>query len=147
MKNEKLILNTKQDTINLAKRIANQTKKGDIITLRGMLGAGKTFFVKAFINAIYEKEGKSEVEVTSPTFNIVKKYETKNFPICHYDLYRLKKPEELYELGIEESIEEGVVLIEWPEIASDIVEANFMDIKFEHRGKGEGRVVIVNYKK
>jgi len=144
MKTEKLILNSKQDTINLAKKIAEQCKKGDVITLRGTLGAGKTFFVRAFINAIYEKEGKRKVEVISPTFNLVKIYKSKKFPIYHYDLYRLKKVEELYELGIEDSLEEGVVLIEWPEIAQDILgDLVKFNIKIEHSGEGEKRVAEV----
>ena len=143
MKIKRLILKSKQDTINLAKTIAEQCKKGDIITLRGTLGAGKTFFTNAFINAIYEKDGKEAIEVTSPTFNIVKIYEAKDFPIYHYDLYRLKNSDELYELGIEESLEEGINLIEWPEIAEDIIGDDVIDIKIEHSRDGEERVAEV----
>jgi len=143
MEMESIVLKSKQDTINLAKKIAEKCKRGDIITLRGTLGAGKTFFTNAFINAIYEKEGKERIDVTSPTFNIVKIYDTKKFPIYHYDLYRLKSSDELYELGIEESLEEGVNLIEWPEIAEDIIGDDVLDIQIKHSGDGEERLVEI----
>ena len=143
MKTEKIILKSKQDTINLAKKIAQQCKKGDVITLRGTLGAGKTFFTNAFINAIYEKESRGKVDVTSPTFNIVKSYETNNFPIYHYDLYRLKNSDELYELGIEDSLEDGVSLIEWPEIAEGMLGNIRFELSFEHGRDDEERTVEI----
>jgi tRNA threonylcarbamoyl adenosine modification protein YjeE len=146
MKQEILILKAKQDTINLAKQLAKECEKGDIIALRGMLGAGKTFFANAFINAIYEKEGRGKVKVTSPTFNLIKIYETDNFPIYHYDLYRLKKVEELYELGIEDSLEEGVVLIEWPELAEKMLGGIKFDLEFENLNGEEERAVKIIFR-
>lgn len=101
-----------EDTKQLALKIAGLCKKGDIILLNGTLGAGKTTFVQYFINSLLEKK----VEISSPTFNLIKTYETNKFQIHHLDLYRLKNPEELYELGIEDILHDGVSLIEWPEL-------------------------------
>lgn len=144
-KTEKLIFNSEKDTVKLATQIAKKVKKGNIITLRGTLGAGKTFFVNAFINALYKMEGKKPITVTSPTFNILKIYKTKKFPTYHFDLYRLKNTEELYELGIEEALENGISLIEWPKIADHIITPNFLDVQINHHSQKPKREVLLKY--
>lgn len=85
-------------------------QKGDIFALYGTLGAGKSTFSRFFIQNLSDAQ-----EVPSPTFTLVQSYEGNDFEIYHYDMYRLKSPEEAYELGIEESFYNGVNLIEWPE--------------------------------
>jgi tRNA threonylcarbamoyladenosine biosynthesis protein TsaE len=105
--------NSELDTVEIAENIAKNTKKGDIIAISGDLGSGKTFFAGAFINYFLRCQGREEVNVISPTFNIVRMYSTTDFIIYHLDLYRLKKVEELYELDID-SIFQNVSLIEWP---------------------------------
>ena len=94
----------------LARKLASVALLGDIFLLYGTLGMGKSVFARAFIQALTDTK-----EVPSPTFTLVQTYEAPNFDIYHYDLYRLKSPEEIWELNIEEAFHEGVSLIEWPE--------------------------------
>lgn len=101
---------TEQQTEELAKSLAKTTQKGDIWALFGTLGMGKSVFARAFIKALT-----GAAEVPSPTFTLVQTYPTTDFDIFHYDLYRLKSPEEIWELNIEEAMYNNVCLIEWPE--------------------------------
>lgn len=101
----------------LAKNLATNLIVGDIICLQGDLGAGKTTFAGYLINSLLpEKQN-----VTSPTFNLVQTYDTYLFTIWHFDLYRLKEENEVYNLGIEDAFKEGVAIIEWPEIIMHII--------------------------
>lgn len=127
---KKYILKSENDTKNLAKQIAKNTKRGDIVTLKGDLGVGKTFFVNCFINYLYKRENRENIVVTSPTFNLVKTYETNNFLIYHFDLYRIKTVEELYELDLDDAFE-NVSLIEWPEMIFDILPKRAIEINFK----------------
>jgi tRNA threonylcarbamoyladenosine biosynthesis protein TsaE len=97
-------------TARLAARIAAVARPGDIIALDGDLGAGKTSFARAFIRA---RSGCAD-EVPSPTFTLVQVYELGDGTIWHFDGYRLRDPEEAWELGIEEAFYDGISLIEWP---------------------------------
>ena len=99
----------------LAAGLAPLLKTGDILTFEGNLGTGKTEFCRALIHAIGYTE-----EVPSPTFNLVQIYEPTlddlNTPtIWHIDLYRIEKPEDIFELGIEEAFDTAITLIEWPD--------------------------------
>lgn len=118
-------------TKKLAKIIANRVKIGNVVLLRGTLGAGKTYFTKCLINILLNKNNSEEIDVTSPTFNILKEYKAKKCPIYHFDLYRLKDKNELHELDIESCFEKGISIIEWPEIAEDIIYNIAVDIKIE----------------
>jgi tRNA threonylcarbamoyl adenosine modification protein YjeE len=118
-------INNIEETKSLAKKIANLTKKGDIITLQGDLGAGKTAFARFFINILSEVEQ----DVLSPTFNLVHPYEGKDFNIWHFDLYRLEFPEEIEQIGLYDAFDGGVSLIEWPEIIDDILPVDRLLIK------------------
>ncbi|MDR1425619.1 MAG: tRNA (adenosine(37)-N6)-threonylcarbamoyltransferase complex ATPase subunit type 1 TsaE [Rickettsiales bacterium] len=107
--------NSKGDTQAIAEDIARQTKNGTMIALSGDLGSGKTCFARAFIRYFFPREERANVNVTSPTFNLVKVYNTPVFTIYHLDLYRIKMFEELYELDIE-TISRNVSLVEWPDM-------------------------------
>jgi tRNA threonylcarbamoyladenosine biosynthesis protein TsaE len=98
-------------TASLAARLALLCRRGDVIALGGELGAGKTTFARGFIRAL----GDPAEEVPSPTFSLLQIYETASGPVWHFDLYRLKQPEEALELGLDEGLAEGILLIEWPE--------------------------------
>ncbi len=94
----------------LAARLAAVARPGDVIALKGELGAGKTSFARAFIQA----RGSGE-PVPSPTFTLVQTYPLPDGTVWHFDLYRLRAPEEAWELGIEDAFYRGISLIEWPE--------------------------------
>ena len=94
----------------LGAQMAGALDDGLVVYLRGELGAGKTSFARAFIQA----RGGDET-VPSPTFTLVETYDLPGGPIWHFDLYRLRAPEEAWELGIEEAFHAGISLIEWPE--------------------------------
>ena len=110
-------------TAALAARIAALARPGDVIALKGELGAGKTSFARAFIRAC----GSDEV-VPSPTFTLVQVYEPGAVSIWHIDGYRLRDPEEAWELGIEDAFVDGVSLIEWPERLGAMVPARRLEI-------------------
>lgn len=107
---KEFICNTENDTKKLAESFAKIAKKGDIFALYGTLGVGKSCFSRYFIKTIVDVN-----DVPSPTFTLVQTYDADNFIIYHYDMYRLKTPDEAYELGVEDSFYDGVNLIEWPE--------------------------------
>lgn len=104
------ICKTEQDTINLGKNLAHLARKGDSFLLFGTLGMGKSVLSRAFIQELTQA-----TEVPSPTFTLVQIYDADDFEIHHYDLYRLKSAEEIFELGMEEALYQAVTLIEWPE--------------------------------
>lgn len=108
---EKLFIShSEAETAQLAEKLASVAKKGDVYELCGTLGAGKSVFCRAFVQRLTPAE-----EVPSPTFTLVQMYPATDFDIYHYDLYRLKNPEEIFELGVEEAFYDGVCLVEWPE--------------------------------
>lgn len=95
----------------LGVKIANAVGAGDVITLRGDLGAGKSVFARSLIRAYC----RTDEDIPSPTFTLVQSYETGAVPVFHFDLYRLTSADEALELGIEEAFADGVSLIEWPD--------------------------------
>lgn len=119
------LLKSEADTCKIADEIAEQVKLGDVIALYGELGAGKTFFAQAFCR----KLGITEY-VSSPSFVIINEYEG-NLPVAHIDLYRLAGSDELLELGLQDIFEQRITLIEWPQIACDILPENTIHLFFE----------------
>lgn len=106
------------ETGQLADDIAMILKAGDVVCLSGDLGAGKSTFARALIRTFAADVG---LEVPSPTFTLVQTYEFPRFDLSHFDLYRLEEPEELEELGLEDLLETGAALIEWPERAESLL--------------------------
>ena len=104
-------ITTLEQTQKLAQSLASLLQVGDIVALYGTLGVGKTAFTRFLIQFLC---GEQE-DVPSPTFTLLQTYDTDDFSIYHYDLYRLKQPDEVFELGIEDAFYDGVSLIEWPE--------------------------------
>ena len=97
-------------THRFAQALAPLVQPGDVIELKGAIGVGKTTFARALIRALGGKE-----EVPSPTFTFVQTYHLGRLTVWHFDLFRLKHPIDIYELGIEDAMNEGLSLIEWPE--------------------------------
>jgi tRNA threonylcarbamoyladenosine biosynthesis protein TsaE len=104
-----------------------------VICLKGDLGVGKTQFAKFFIQAL----NNTEVEVSSPTFNLVQIYESRVGDIWHFDLYRLTKAEEIYEIGLQQALDYGISLIEWPQIAQDLLPKSCLEINLSFNKDNE----------
>jgi tRNA threonylcarbamoyladenosine biosynthesis protein TsaE len=123
-------------TAALAGALAKRARRGDVIGLEGPLGSGKTTFARAFIRAL----GSGDEEVPSPTFTLVEIYSFPGKPpVWHFDLYRLKAPEEAWELGIEEAFAAGISLIEWPERLGALLPAERLMLALADGGSAERR--------
>src|SRR5476651_253751 len=105
--------------------IAAALEPGDLLTLSGDLGAGKTTFARALIRHL---AGDDAVEVPSPTFTLMQAYELPRFSLVHADLYRLSGPGELAEFGFEDASEHAVTLLEWPDRAAGQLPPNRLDV-------------------
>ena len=112
-------------TTALAARLAPVARPSDIIALKGELGTGKTAFARAFIRALGNKD-----EVPSPTFTLVQVYDVGPTAIWHFDLYRIRAPEDAWELGIEDAFTAGISLIEWPERLGPLLPERRLEITF-----------------
>lgn len=121
-------------TAALAARLAALARPGDVIALKGELGAGKTSFARAFIRA----HGGDE-DVPSPTFTLVQSYDLPAGTVWHFDLYRLRAPEEAWELGIEEAFADGIALIEWPERLGILLPAKHLLVTLDFAAKPGAR--------
>jgi len=122
-------------TAALAARISALAQPADIISLKGDLGTGKTTFARAFIRA----RGNPEEEVPSPTFTLLQVYECDPAPIWHFDLYRLRSPEETWELGIEDAFSAGISLIEWPERLGPLLPERRLEIALAFGDRPDAR--------
>ncbi|MEQ8268609.1 MAG: tRNA (adenosine(37)-N6)-threonylcarbamoyltransferase complex ATPase subunit type 1 TsaE [Parvibaculum sp.] len=103
-------------TARLGEALAERIAAGDLILLHGDLGAGKTTLARALVQAHLAQHGLAE-DVPSPTFTLVQTYESPALLIAHVDLYRIEDASELRELGLADMLDEGVLLVEWPERA------------------------------
>ena len=100
----------------ISKTISKKIENGDCIFLIGEIGVGKTTFTRHLINNLQKQKELKETEVLSPTFNLLYEYDIKDLKIMHYDLYRIKKAEELDQLGIFNDDKESIKIIEWPDL-------------------------------
>ncbi len=124
-------LSSEYDTIALGYALAKAFDRGDFIALNGDLGAGKTTLARAIIHGFLGEH----IEVPSPTFTLVQTYETKNFPIYHFDLYRIKSPDEIWELGWED-IGAGLALVEWSERLGANIPSHRLEINLSFTEEG-----------
>lgn len=112
-------------TVRLMTDVAALLEPGDLITLSGDLGAGKTTFARALIRHL---AGSDTIEVPSPTFTLMQTYDLPRFPLVHADLYRLSGPAELAELGFDDFSDTTVLLLEWPDRAAGFLPADRIDV-------------------
>ena len=103
-------------------------KAGDFIALEGELGSGKTAFARALILRLLGDQ--TSEEVPSPSFALLQTYETPRMPVYHFDFYRLSSPDEAAELGLDEALNNGLVLAEWPQRLEDDLPADRLEIHF-----------------
>jgi tRNA threonylcarbamoyladenosine biosynthesis protein TsaE len=131
-------------TAALASELAACARGGDVIGLSGPLGSGKTTFARFFIGAKMRASSRASQEVPSPTFTLVETYQPETGPaIWHFDLYRIEKPEEAYELGIEDAFAEGIALIEWPERLGALLPREHLGIALAPGARVTSRVATV----
>jgi tRNA threonylcarbamoyladenosine biosynthesis protein TsaE len=119
-------------TLALGARLGAQLARGDVVCLSGGLGAGKTTLARG---AIAAWTGKAQ-ETPSPTYTLVQTYEGARGQLWHVDLYRLKRAEEAWELGLEDAFAEAACLIEWPERLGGLLPHDRIDIALEMEGQG-----------
>ena len=129
-----IVLSDETATQALGARIAAGLKPGDAILLAGDLGAGKTALARAVLCALGVEES-----VPSPTFTLVQHYETQRLTVDHFDLYRIEDESEVDELGLDEAISSGAVLIEWPERAGSRIPDSALRIDLEIAGETRRR--------
>lgn len=125
----------------LAARLAPHLRAGDVVTLRGDLGAGKTALARFLIRHLAGDEAE---EVPSPTFTLVQIYEHLSPPVWHFDLYRLTDPGEVVELGWEEA-RDACALVEWPERLGPLLPRDRLDVQLTLDGPTARRVVITGH--
>ena len=118
------ISKNEKETMQIAAQLAKKVKLGTVCLLYGTLGAGKSAFCRGFIQSLCP----DVQDVPSPTFTILQTYEAEGFDIYHFDMYRLKREEEAFEIGIDDAFFEGVSLIEWPEKINSLLPKNSIKI-------------------
>lgn len=134
---QEIILNSEKETIELGKKIAQKLKIGDILVLTGDLGSGKTKLTEGILTYFG-----LENEISSPTFTIVNEYQTKDFPIYHFDVYRLNDCDEFLAIGGDEYFEKGVAIVEWGEMIEEILPPNYTKITFSRDLEHENRRIL-----
>jgi tRNA threonylcarbamoyladenosine biosynthesis protein TsaE len=120
------------ETARLGAAIAQALRPGDAVCLFGPLGAGKSTLARGLIRALTHPDE----EVPSPTFTLVQTYEADTMPVSHFDLYRLAKASEIDELGLNEALDDGVAIIEWPERLEGRLPPDRLDIVLAPAGDG-----------
>ena len=133
--------NSPQETKELGKKMAERAKPGDVFTLVGDLGVGKTVFTQGIAEGLGIDE-----PVNSPTFTIVQEYESGRMPFYHFDVYRIGDPEEMDEIGFDDYIYgDGLCLIEWADLISEILPEKRTEILIEkdlERGFDYRRITV-----
>jgi tRNA threonylcarbamoyladenosine biosynthesis protein TsaE len=132
--------NSETETIIVARDFATTLRPNDIVLLNGDLGLGKSVFSRGVIRALMNNEN---IDVPSPTFTLVQTYDTPQGDVYHFDLYRLKTPEELYEIGWEDALHSGIILVEWPERLGFLRPKNYIQIDIKSGASSDSRFITI----
>ena len=125
----KLHVSNENQMTQLARILAPLLPQTGVLLINGIMGSGKTFLCRNFIQAKQENEKKYVEDIPSPTFTLVQTYSFENSELWHCDFYRIKTASELLELGLEEAFENALCLIEWPEKISSIIPENIVKVQ------------------
>jgi tRNA threonylcarbamoyladenosine biosynthesis protein TsaE len=128
---EDLLLPDEAATARLGAAISRLLRAGEAVCLSGPLGAGKSTLARALVRALT----RPDEEVPSPTFTLVQVYQGAQLAVAHFDLYRLASPQEAYELGLDEALEDGAAVIEWPERLEGRLPPDRLDIEIAMEGE------------
>ena len=133
--------NSSEETFELGKELGMEAVPGEVVTLSGALGMGKTVFAKGFAAGLGIR-----TPVSSPTFTIMNQYNEGRLPMYHFDVYRVETEDEMYDVGYREYFYgQGVCLIEWPEKIKSLLPDNYIKVEF-HRSLSENfdyrRIVV-----
>ena len=135
----KLFSNSVKDTIVIGKAIARSVKKGDIICLFGNLGSGKTVLTKG----IAEGLGVNKRNIVSPSFVLLREYLKASIPLFHFDLYRLKSPKDILNIGYEEYLfGDGLTVIEWADRLKSLKPEEFLSINLSVKSSSKRQLVF-----
>jgi tRNA threonylcarbamoyl adenosine modification protein YjeE len=132
-----IALSDEAATRALGAEIAAGLTAGDAVALRGDLGTGKTVLARGILEALGVTE-----PVPSPTFTLVQHYDTPRLPVDHFDLYRVEAESELEQLGLEDALTSGAVLVEWPEKAGPRLPGDALHVELETTGEKSRRARV-----
>jgi len=135
---QSLTIATQHDMEALGRRLAGHLRPGMLVALTGGLGAGKSTLARAIVRALAQNE---TLDVPSPTFTLVQTYETPGGTLHHFDLYRLKTAEDIFDLGWDEA-RGDIMLVEWPDRAGPYLPADAVEITIE-QGAADARIVTI----
>jgi tRNA threonylcarbamoyladenosine biosynthesis protein TsaE len=135
---ERAVTRSTDETVELARAVGELLRPGDVVSLVGELGAGKTVFARGVARAV----GVTDL-VVSPTFTIVREYEGR-VPLVHVDVYRIDAVQELHDLGFEEVVrDDAVTLVEWGDKIEGLLPGDRLDIRLTPGGADDERVVEI----
>lgn len=140
-RSHELHLPTPEATAALARGFAPHLVPGDVLLLSGGIGAGKTHFARALIRALQD----TPEDVPSPTFTLVQEYDTRAGPLVHADLYRLSGPDGVDELGLWESFDDAICLVEWPDRLGTEAPADALHLDFAVGADDESRDLVLHW--